>query len=133
MKIRHEIWIFCKAQCSAQLATLADFCLSWLLADVLGLWYLLASFMGALTGGVLNGVFNYRWVFDGTGELNKRSVAVKYLMVWAGSILLNTLGTYGLTEWSGRHFMIAKAAVAVCVAVLWNYQMQRLYVYRVEC
>lgn len=127
-KIKHEFWTFCKAQCSAQIATVADFGLSYLLASA-GLWYTWATAIGALTGGIINCAINYRWVFDATHHLQKRHVATKYMMVWTVSILLNTLGTYAVTEWSGQHFLIGKTLVAIGVALLWNYQMQRRYVY----
>ena len=128
-KIKHELWTFCKAQLSAQASTLIDFGISIFLAEVAGLWYLYATFIGALTGGVCNCVINYRWVFDSEG-LKKRKVAFRYAIVWAGSILLNTLGTYALTELSRYYFVITKAIVSVVVAVFWNYQLQRLFVYK---
>ena len=126
--MKHELWTFCKAQFSAQVATLCDFSLSFLLAEVAGVYYVVASFLGALVGGVANCAMNYRWVFDAK-RLKKLRVARRYFVVWSGSITFNTLGTYALTELSGRHFMLAKAAVAVVVAVAWNYQLQRRWVY----
>ena len=129
-KVRHEIWTFSKAQFSAQVATIADFSVSMLLAELFGIYYVWASFCGALSGGIVNCIVNYRWVFDDTRELRKRAIAVKYAIVWSGSILLNTAGTYALTELSGQYFIFAKIIVAVCVALLWNYQLQRLFVYR---
>lgn len=126
--LKHESWTFCKAQLSAQMATLADFSVSFFLA-VLGLWYVTASFLGALSGGIVNCAINYRWVFR-TEMLKKRYVALKYLLVWTGSILLNTLGTHLLTEWSGQYFMFPKMLVAVTIALLWNYPLQRVFVYR---
>jgi len=128
-KLSHELQVFAKAQLTAQVATLVDFVLSFLLAEVIGLWYVTASFLGALTGGITNCVMNYRWVFDSDG-LKKKYVALKYLLVWTGSIFLNTLGTYLLTEWSSQYFMFAKVVVAVAVALLWNYQLQRFFVYK---
>jgi putative flippase GtrA len=121
--------MFCKAQLSAQVATLVDFTVSLLLKEVFGMWYVWASFLGALSGGLMNCMVNYRWVFDADG-LKKKNVVVKYFMVWTGSILLNTLGTYLLTELSQQYFLFAKAVVAVSVGLLWNYQLQRLFVYR---
>ena len=129
-KIKHEIWTFCKAQFSAQVATVADFSMTMFLAEFCKLWYVWASFLGAVTGGIVNCIVNYRWVFDGTNDLKKRAIAFKYTLVWGGSILFNTTGTYALTEISGQYFIFAKMTVAVCVALLWNYQMQRLFVYR---
>lgn len=128
-RIRHELWIFCKAQLTAQIATLADFVLSYLLAEVAGLYYVAATFLGAVTGGVVNCYMNYRWVFD-TADQRRRSMASKYLMVWCGSIILNTVGTFALTELSRLHFIYAKAMVAAVVGLLWNYQLQRRFVYK---
>ena len=128
-RVTHEIWTFCKAQLTAQVATLADFALSFLLAEVAGIYYVVATFLGAVCGGIVNCYMNYRWVFDAVG-LRRRNIARKYLLVWCGSIGLNTLGTYALTELSQRHFIIAKAVVAVIVGVLWNYQLQRRFVYK---
>ena len=128
-KLKHELWIFSKAQLTAQLATLIDFSVSLFLYEVCGMWYVAATFLGAVSGGAANCAANYRWVFGSDGQ-KKRYVALKYLLVWAGSIALNTLGTYVLTEISKHHFILSKAIVSVAVALLWNYQLQRLFVYR---
>lgn len=127
-KVKMELWTFCKAQLTAQIATLVDFTLSFLLAELLGVYYVTASFLGALSGGLVNCGMNYRWVFKPQG-MKKKNVAAKYMMVWCGSIGLNTLGTYALTELSHQYFIYAKAFVAVLVAILWNYQLQRSFVY----
>ena len=127
--LRHQIWTFCKAQISAQAATIIDFAVSLFMAEVVGIWYLYSTFIGALSGGVFNCVVNYRWVFNAIG-LKKKYVALKYFMVWTGSILLNTSGTYLLTELSKTHFVYSKIIVAVLVALLWNYLMQKNFVYR---
>ncbi len=127
--IKHAVITFCKAQLSAQIATVVDFTVTALLAEVFGLWYLIATFLGALGGGIVNCIVNYHWVFHAK-TLKKRFVAIKYLMVWCGSIVLNTGGTYLLTELSSQHFLIAKVIIAILVGFLWNYQMQRLFVYR---
>lgn len=127
--LKHEIWMFCKAQTTALMATVADYGLSFFLAEVAGLYYVWATFFGALSGGIINCSVNYSWVFHAQGQ-SKGWVVLKYLLVWCGSISLNTFGTYVVTEWSGRYFMYSKIFVAVCVAVLWNYQLQRRFVYQ---
>lgn len=74
----------------------------------------------------------------------KTHVAVKFIIVWVCSIWLNTWGTYTLTEslakipwvrdtlsqYFGDFFIIPKVVVAVIVALFWNYNMQRFFVYR---
>ena len=128
-KVREEVMKFTKAQASAIIATTVDFLLSLFAYEVCGINYVVSSFIGALSSGIVNCVVNYRWVFGSDGQ-QKRYVALKYLIVWTGSIVLNTAGTYLLTELTGSYFIWSKAVVSVVVAFLWNYQMQRFFVYR---
>lgn len=132
-----------KAFVTAQIASLVDFCITVLLSSFLGVYYVVATALGAFSGGVVNCICNYRWVFPDS-DSRKRYIALKFFLVWLGSILLNTGGTYWLTELlKGREWVISilgshndqvyiasKVIVAVLVAVCWNYQMQRLFVYR---
>ncbi len=120
---------FGKAETSASIASTVDFGIAILLANGFHVWYAFASFLGALSGGIINCCINYKWVFNAKG-LKKKNVAFKYFLVWGISIALNTLGTYALTELSGVNFIFVKALVAFVVAVLWNYQMQRLFVFK---
>lgn len=129
-KLRHELWLFSKAQLSALVATAVDFSVSVVLAELFGIWYVWSSAIGAISGGIVNCMVNFRWVFDNTDELRKRYMALRYFIVWIGSIVLNTIGTYILTEWSGQYFVLMKVVVAVCVGVAWNYQLQRRFVYK---
>lgn len=126
--IRRGIVTFAKAQCSASVATVADFALTIVLAKLCHMWYADATLLGAIFGGIVNCSINYRWVFHALG-MKKKYVALRYLLVWIGSIALNTYGTYALTEASGMNFVLSKAIVAVAVAVIWNYQMQRVFVF----
>lgn len=140
---RRTVWMFVKAQLSAQFASLVDFVVTILLATVFGVFYLYATFTGSVVGGIVNCAVNYGWVFKADG-IKKVHVAVKYLFVWGGSIMLNTWGTFALTEWLtdmkwvngllgyyvDNVFILSKIIVAVLVAFVWNYQLQRVFVYR---
>lgn len=134
---------FLKAQLSAQLASLVDFVVTVLLVKCFALFYLYATLIGSVVGGMVNCVINYRWVFADS-HCKSHFIVMKYSFVWIVSIALNTWGTYFLTEWLSRMpwlnrllssyiddlFIFSKIVVAVLVAMLWNYQMQRLFVYR---
>lgn len=126
--LKNTIATFAKAQCSAWVASCVDFGITLLLANVLGMWYAYATLLGAFSGGLVNCGINYRWVFHAIG-LKKKYVALRYVFVWIGSIAFNTLGTWQLTELTGMNYIISKTIVAVLVAVLWNYQMQRTFVF----
>ena len=140
---RHAVWVFIKAQLSSYVASLIDFLVTILLVKLSGLFYLYATFLGSVVGGVVNCIINYGWVFH-ADDCKKTHVALKYLFVWGGSILLNTWGTFALTEWlTGMHwvdgllghyindvFILSKIIVAILVAFFWNYHLQRVFVYR---
>lgn len=134
---------FLKAILTAQFASVADFLVTVVLSSLLGVYYVVATAIGAVCGGITNCILNYRWVFP-ISDSRKRYIAAKYLFVWVCSLLLNTSLTYELTEWlRGTSFVVAilgvhndqiyiasKIIVAVLVAFCWNYQMQRVFVYR---
>lgn len=128
-RLTKEILTFGKAETSAIVASVVDFSLAFILVQAVGTWYALASFFGALAGGIVNCYVNYRWVFDKQKQ-RKPYLVLKYFVVWSISILLNTSGTWFFTELSGINFIIIKAIVALIVAILWNYQMQRIFVFR---
>ena len=95
---RYAVWVFIKAQLSSYVASLVDFLVTILLVKLSGLFYLYATFLGSVVGGMVNCAINYGWVFH-ADDCKKTHVALKYLFVWGGSILLNTWGTFALTEW----------------------------------
>lgn len=132
-----------KAFCTAQIASIVDFVSAVLLSSVLGVYYVVATTIGAVLGGVVNCTMNYKWVFP-VSDSRKCFIAVKFFLVWSGSILFNTWGTYILTEWMKEQawvirllgeyhdqiYIVSKVLVALVVAVCWNYLMQRFFVYR---
>ncbi len=125
---------FCKAQVSAFVATIVDFAVTF----VLFFWFseMWSTLFGAISGGVVNCVVNHKWTFRGN-NCSMRGVAVRYFIVWCGSIALNTAGTtWGVRMLSDTPsadhstLLIVKAVVAVVVAVFWNFLMQKYFVYR---
>ena len=60
---RHAVWVFVKAQLSSYVASLVDFLVTILLVKLSGLFYLYATFLGSVAGGMVNCVINYGWVF----------------------------------------------------------------------
>jgi putative flippase GtrA len=127
--IKNEVFTFTKAQGSALVATLCDYMMRVFLDLIIGLTYIHATFFGALTGGIVNCCINYRFVFSGN-DARKRDVAWRYLIIWTGSILLNTGGTGLFKEVFGIKAYFSMLITSAIVAVCWNYMMQRLFVFR---
>lgn len=133
--------LFMRAQVSAQIATFVDFILSIFLNQWAEMYYVYATFIGTITGGMINCGINYKWTFRQTNS-KLRYIVPKYILVWTGSILLNIGLTYLLTEWLmqqgliacfdsvGRAFVSAKTVVSVFVALAWNYTLQKNFVFK---
>lgn len=98
--------------------------------------------IGAVVGGIVNCCINYRFTFRASGQSIK-AVGVKFLLVWAGSLLLNMYGTtfaaMGLSKWEwlleigfkpDGIFATATLGVSLIVSVVWNFVLQRNFVYR---
>lgn len=138
------IFLFLKASVSSQIASWVDMGLSFVLFSVVNLTMydgFFAKAIGAATGGVINCCINYKWTFRPEG-CSKRTVAVKYAMVWIGSLLLNSFGTAFvtgfvseipvLTEWGiskDTVFFVAQLAVSLVVSICWNFMLQRYFVF----
>lgn len=139
-KKKHSLLVFLRAQLSAQFATLADFVLTYVCFQWLGMYYLLATSIGSITGGIVNCIINYKWTFA-TQDCQFKWVFLKYILVWIGSFVLNVGGVYLLVEllqdhthlWeraSSFYLMVIKIIVAVLIAVGWNYVLHRNFVFR---
>lgn len=128
---------FLEAQTSSLLSTAVDFAVTAVLVEFCGMWYVYATTIGAICGGSINCIINYNWAFHGT-EQRKRDIFYRYLLVWAGSIALNTGGTTLFAnivshDGTAKAFglvMESKTIVAVLVAFFWNFPMQKHFVYK---
>lgn len=128
-QIKHEIWLISKAEMSASVASIIDFGLSIGLTEEKVLPYIWANLIGVISGGITNCCLNYRYVFKNTRR-NKKSIALRYFMVWSGSLILNGGGTDLITYLIGEnYFIIVKCIISIFVALLWNYPGQRRFVF----
>lgn len=134
---------FMRAQFTSQISSATDFLVTIVLAKLFDIYYVLATSMGSVAGGIVNCTINYYWTFK-SKECKKKYVLIKYTLVWIGSICLNTWGVYWLTESIQRvpwvqetlaHFfdnifIVSKVIVSLLVGWFWNYNLHRTFVYK---
>lgn len=135
--------MFMRAQVASQIASITDFSTTIIAHYVFQIFYVYASFLGSVCGGIVNCFVNYKFTFR-SKDVQKHHIAIKYSLVWIGSIGLNTYGTYLGTELLKEFpplqnllghfvddvFVGVKALVSLIVGFLWNYNMQRFFVYK---
>lgn len=137
------VFTFLRSIFSSQVASWLDLLLGFLLFSLVHMSAFWSAAIGAIAGGVLNCIINYRFTFHATG-CSWRAVAVKYIMIWVGSVLLNSFGTElvyrMLSDWhlaeelgisDDACYAVARLSVSLAVSLAWNFIMQRVFVYRV--
>ena len=115
---------------AAMAATTLDFTVLTTATEVFHVYYVISTAMGALSGGILSFLLGRNWAFLNK-ENNALGQAGRYVVANFSSILLNTLGVYLLTEVvSNNHYLVSKVIVASCIGLLFNFPMQRYFVFR---
>jgi len=120
---------FGRHQVGSIVATAVDFAVMSALVSGLGVRPWLATAAGAFVGGVTNFSLGRHWIFSAT-EDDVRGQAGRYAFVSGASLAWNSAGEYVLTGVLGIQWLIARAIVALLVSVLWNFPVQRAFVYR---
>jgi putative flippase GtrA len=116
-------------QIASLISTVVDFSMMVLSVEMLGMRPVVATAVGATCGAVTNFQLGRHFTFRVGGE-RPAPQAARYALVSATSALLNTLGEYILHDLLGVQYLGARAMVAVLVSVLWNFPLQRHFVFQ---
>lgn len=119
---------FGRAQLAALVATLVDFGTLTLSVEIFKFFYPFGVALGALLGALTNFFMNRHWSFQAHDKPLKGQM-VRYLVVSVGSLGLNTVGVYLITENFGVFYLYSKLMIAVLVGVFFNYPLHRNFVY----
>ena len=121
---------FLRFQASALIATAVDFLVTLLLKEKFQIYYAWAVAGGASAGACTAFTINRYWVFKAHHK-HPLGQGLKYMAVAAGSIILNTSGTYLFTELFSLPYLISKAIVALIIGFTYSYYFSRRFVFNV--
>jgi len=85
--------------------------------------------IGTLVGGFVGFMLGRYWAFIST-EMRSVKQAKKYLVVMAGSFLLNVGGVFLMVETLHFQYIVAKVVVAIIVGIGFNFFLQRYFVFK---
>ena len=91
-------------------------------------WYIIGTALGAFLGAIANFLLNRHWSFR-AGQRSWNRQARRYALVSICSLLLNTTGTFVLTEFARLHYMVSVVIISTFVGFFFNYPLYRKYVY----
>jgi putative flippase GtrA len=115
-------------QLGAVAATAVDYTVMIAFVSGLGAAAALGTAVGAASGGVVNFTLGRRWIFR-RADADAGPQARRYAMVSLGSLLLNTFGVHALSGVLQYPYVAARLAVSFAVSLLWNFPMQRRFVF----
>jgi putative flippase GtrA len=116
-------------QVASVVSTAVDFGVMTLAVELLHRPAVVATLAGASSGALTNFQLGRHWTF-GAGDDHVAPQALRYALVSAASAALNALGEYAVHDRLGVQYFAARAVVAVAVSLLWNFPLQRHFVFR---
>ncbi len=120
---------FIKANVASLSASAFDYVVTIALVTFFNVDPFKASITGTVCGGVVNFFMGRHWVFQSRNALLHHQ-ALKYLLVWAGNLLLNAGGLFLLLKVLHLHYLPSKIAVSLVVGFGYNYFMQKKFVFK---
>jgi putative flippase GtrA len=120
---------FLKAQTASVGATIVDFLVTVLAVELFGSWYVMGTILGTASGGVVHFALSREWVFQAE-DTRVSTQAIRYFIIWNGSLALNAAGIYIITHYADISYLISKVITSVVIGVGYNYLMQKIFVFR---
>ncbi|MCX6215857.1 GtrA family protein [Spirosoma sp.] len=119
---------FFKVQATSMVASGFDFlttvgCVNWL-----NCWYLTASVIGAVGGGLVNFGMSKSWTFTQSNQPVGQQFG-RFVLVWLGNTGLNAAGLFMVTHFLDVRYLVAKTMVAILIGVSYNYFFQKDFVF----
>ena len=100
------------------------------LVELFGVNYVVATWMGTIVGALSNFFINRHWSFA-VGHIRGHWQLARFVPVQAGSSALHTVGVWLMTEYAHLSYFYSKAIVALVVYLVWNYPMNKFFVFKV--
>ena len=128
---KNDFWLhnLLRHQAAGFIATVADFGTFNLLTYVVGIYYVTSNVFAAAIGAVVNFIISTTWAFPGSKNSLRNQMA-KYVLVSLGSLVLNTLFVYLLTDFGKLLPNISKVITAIIIASTYNFLLMRYFVFK---
>lgn len=117
-----------RVSASSILATTVDVVALVALVEVVGMHVTVAAFLAAVCGGVTNFLVNKYWAFADHAPLDVRQVSL-YVLVSLANAMFVAASLHVFAVLIGVPYLLAKAAAAALVFLLWSYPAQAKLVF----
>jgi len=132
-KSPEKLLVFIKAQFSAFLGGAVDYFIMVFFTQIFNLHYTISIAIGGVIGAIVNFSLNKKWTFYSKDIPYKNSMIaqlMKFVLVVLNSIILKSSGTYLITTFLGFDYRISRIATDLFVSIVFNYTLQKFWVFR---
>jgi putative flippase GtrA len=98
------------------------------LTELVGLSYVLATWIGTVVGSLANFTINKQWAFSARSAPAIPALS-RFVVVQIGASALHTGGVWLLTRFGRLPYPVSKLLVATAVYLGWNYPLNRWLVF----
>jgi putative flippase GtrA len=120
--------VFQRSVLTSLFTTALDFGTLLGLTELAGVDYVLSTWIGTVVGSLTNFTINKLWAFSAREAPTGRALG-RFALVQAGASGLHTAGVWALTRFARVPYPVSKLAVAAAVYLVWNYPLNRRFVF----
>ncbi|UAY55015.1 GtrA family protein [Arachidicoccus terrestris] len=128
-KKKVSVMQFLKSELSSLSSSIIDLSVFTLCSVVFHFNIIVSTSAGVIVGGVVNFLMNRNFAFKSFEQKKSHQVA-RYLIVWCGSLLLNTYGTYVFVEKLGINKFVSRLGTGLIVRFAWNFPLLKYFVFK---
>jgi putative flippase GtrA len=122
------MFTFLKVQAASIAGSIVDYLVTIVLVSGFHCWYLGASSAGNIFGAATLFILCRKWIFRRDKDSIHLQIA-RFILVFAGNMILASIGIYILTHFLKLHYIISKTILSVLLGVSYNYVMQKKFVF----
>lgn len=119
---------FLKSELSSLSSTIVDLSVFTLCTTILRQNIVVSTSAGVIAGGVINFLMNRNFAFQ-SFEGKKSHQVFRFFLVWVGSLLLNTYGTYFFVTKLLINKFISRLLVGLIVRFTFNFPLLKYFVF----
>jgi len=126
--IAYRLYEWMRHHISSLVGTGVDFAVMILMVELAGVSPVTGTVVGAAVGGITNFWLGRHFTFRSRSK-QVSGQAFRYGLVSLASLGLNALGEHGFISFFSSRYVLGRVLVAATVNNVWNYPMQRFFVF----
>jgi putative flippase GtrA len=120
--------VFIRVQIASILGSAADYAATILFTEIFRSPYLISNFLGNILGGTVQFHLCRHWAFKNV-EGKMPVQMIRFIIAFAGNLVLSAAGVYLLTHFIGFNYIISKTLTSILLGITYNYYVQKKYVF----